>query len=441
MQVNVITLEVKVAKAQEGLYFSTPFEVPENVQRIDIAYRYDRYASSETHGKSYRSEKNIIDLALSAPEGEYLGCSGADREHIWISEYTASTGYARVPIQAGRWEIILGAYRVEDAGVCVTYEISFTMRERTLLRGDLHVHTNGSDGDMSAAQTVCEAKRRGLRYVFLTDHNNYAQNENLPQDEDITVLPGLEWTHFKGHAGCLGKTKPYKGDYVANTTQEVRAKLCEAHENGALVILNHPFCPHCGWQWGFEGMPFDCVEIINGSVSAETNRKCLAWWQNELAHGNRLPVVGGSDYHYGGLCRAIGSPSTCVYAMSRSPSDILEALRRGHGYVTAQPDAPVLSMTCGESIMGDSVAAGSEPILIEISGLHLRDKIRVVTRSGCIREIGTGEEHAIRFSLLPERNEGFYRIEVYRNLFVVDAEIPVLLSNPMYVKGDFDEAD
>ena len=435
MQQTTEVLEVIVRKEQEGLYFSAPFTVPANVQRIDIVYRYDRCTACEKDGKRWLTEKNIIDLALSAPRGAYLGCSGADREHIWISEYSASAGYARVPVDAGQWEIIVGAYHVEDAGVRVTYEITFTFRERILLRGDLHVHTNGSDGDMDAVQTVREAKRRGLDFVFLTDHNNYAQNENLPQEEGITVLPGLEWTHFKGHAGCLGVVRPYRGSYVANSTEEVRAKLCEAHENGALVVLNHPFCPNCGWRWGLDKMPFDCVELFNGTLPVEANRACLEWWQGELVRGRRLPGVGGSDYHYGGLWRAIGSPTTCVYAMSRAPSDILEALRRGHGYITAQPDAPTLSMECGDKGIGDEISAGDGALTVALSGLRRHDKIRILTKQGCVRETVTQDECALRFTLRIEPEAGFYRVEVYRSLYAVAAEIPVLLSNPVYVKG------
>ncbi len=41
------------------------------------------------------------------------------------------------------------------------------------LKGDLHAHTNASDGHESLAQIVSAAQARGLRYIAITDHSRY----------------------------------------------------------------------------------------------------------------------------------------------------------------------------------------------------------------------------------------------------------------------------
>jgi DNA polymerase (family 10) len=46
-----------------------------------------------------------------------------------------------------------------------------TLIELTDLRADLHMHTNATDGMASIAEMVAAAKRRGLKYVAITDHS------------------------------------------------------------------------------------------------------------------------------------------------------------------------------------------------------------------------------------------------------------------------------
>ena len=45
--------------------------------------------------------------------------------------------------------------------------------ETSDLKGDLHVHTNASDGNDSLEQMVAAAQSRGLRYVAITDHSKH----------------------------------------------------------------------------------------------------------------------------------------------------------------------------------------------------------------------------------------------------------------------------
>jgi DNA polymerase (family 10) len=45
--------------------------------------------------------------------------------------------------------------------------------ERTDLQGDLHAHTNASDGNDSLKKMAAAAQARGLRYLAITDHSKY----------------------------------------------------------------------------------------------------------------------------------------------------------------------------------------------------------------------------------------------------------------------------
>lgn len=417
------TFTVHIGPEKQGTYFEIPFTVPENICRIDVAYAYPRRRDHAAGGFTVRTEDNIVDLAVRDGNGEFVGSSGSDRNAIHISAWDAAQGYARVDTLPGEWAIICGAYKIEPDGVDVQYTITFTEKERRLLKGDTHMHTLGSDGSMSVYDTAQTAKKLGLDYIFITDHNNYAHNLNLPDLDGITILPGAEWTHYKGHAGLLGVKRPFGSAFCVNTQQEAEQKLAEARANGALIVLNHPFCPNCGWHFGFD-VPFDLIELWNGGTVGGANTDCLRWWHEQLCAGKRIPVIGGSDFHRAEPLRMIGLPCTCVYALSPAPADILAAIRAGHSFLTATAGGPTVDAYAGQASLGDT-APGGTPVTITVENLRTGDTVRLITDRGT--EELCCPPSAAAFS--GERTFGgarFVRFEVVR------AGVPVLLTNPIY---------
>ena len=64
---------------------------------------------------------------------------------------------------------------------------------------DLHIHTKYSDGERSLEETICDAKRAGLSAIAITDHNYFAVE--LPvMDDDLEIIPGAEFstTYYYG---------------------------------------------------------------------------------------------------------------------------------------------------------------------------------------------------------------------------------------------------
>ena len=422
-----------IAPSEERLYFTIPFEVPENAAALEIAYDYPRYRVVDEDGMTRREEINIIDLALNAPGGEYVGASGSDRSRVVVSAAHSSQGYARVPVRPGAWEIIVGAYKVAPEGVTVRYTVTTTDKALRLYRGDVHTHTTASDGALTSEELVVLCRQQHLDYVFVTNHNNYAENFNLPHPEDITVIPGTEWTHYKGHANFLGVARPYRNPFCVNTPERAAEIIGEARAAGATIVVNHPFCaPECGWAWGMDLAPFDAVEVWNGPLMYENeNAACLAWWHEQLAAGRRVPVTGGSDFHRTGPLSLPGVPCTCLYAPSREPEDLLAALRAGHGYVKMFPDAPDLEARAGDAILGDAAPAGT-PVEIHWTGLRAGDTLRAITGAGVVetRACPPGV-CAMRVTFRPG-DARFVRFEALRPLSRGLPALPVLVSNPIY---------
>lgn len=427
-----ISFQRLIRPEEERLYFTIPFEVPENIERLDITYTYPRHVESIVDGVVCSQERNIIDLALTAGDGEYVGASGSDRNHIFISSYESSQGYTAMPVVPGTWEIIVGAYQIAPEGVTVEYTIEMTEKTLRRFQGDTHMHTKGSDGVLSSEELVELCRQQHLDFAFITNHNNYSENFCLPRPADMTVIPGTEWTHYKGHAGFLGIKRPYRTPFCVNTPEEARAVIEEARAAGAMIVYNHPFCsPECGWKWGFDLAPFDAIEIWNGPLMLDNeNTACLEWWHSELCKGKRIPVTGGSDFHRMRPLALPGIPTTCIYAMSRSPEDVLSALRAGHGYVKMDPNSPDLEVHAGDTILGDCAETGAE-VEAMFTGLRCGDVLRVITDRSVEEYVcpPNGKAMTVNFK---HSEEKFVRFEVSRYLSKGMPVVRVLVSNPIY---------
>lgn len=64
---------------------------------------------------------------------------------------------------------------------------------------DLHIHSCYSDGLNTPEQLVALAKKRGVRYISITDHDSIAaQYITKNQDKEINIIPGIEFsTEYK----------------------------------------------------------------------------------------------------------------------------------------------------------------------------------------------------------------------------------------------------
>ncbi|HEX9091642.1 MAG TPA: CehA/McbA family metallohydrolase, partial [Anaerolineales bacterium] len=188
------------------------------------------------------------------------------------------------------------------------------------------------------------------------------------------------------------------------------------------------------FEFDLEGLPFDCLEIWKGLI-VEYNPIAIAWWQNMLVAGKKVPVCGGSDYHEDSLNRFPGGPTTCVYAMSNSPSDILSALKAGHAFITYAPYGPTLELSAGDAIMGDSVPySRANRVEIIARGLSTGDVVQVVTAQGTtpLVKAATGGDFQGVYRV---ENPGFARIEILRSFLPSLPMLPALVSNPIYFDG------
>ena len=237
-------LAVFIPHEKEGVYMPLPFNMPENTAEFTLSYAYPltHETTSPVDGGVFTSGKriNIIDLGLIAPDGSQVGASGSNKHTITLNANRATPGYTPHPLTPGEWQILVGAYQVAPEGVTVTYQLTFTPKERRLFIGDIHTHTIASDGVFTASELARHAQRQGLDFLAITDHNVMSNTAILNQIPGITLIPGVEWTHYQGHANFLGVDQPYDGSFFTNTEEEEKARFQSARERGALIVINHP---------------------------------------------------------------------------------------------------------------------------------------------------------------------------------------------------------
>ncbi|MGB9377986.1 MAG: CehA/McbA family metallohydrolase, partial [Mycobacteriales bacterium] len=228
-------------------------------------------------------------------------------------------------------------------------------------RGDLHCHTPESSdawksgSALTPAEWASHARRHGLDYLAMTDHNVVTQNLHLARDAgaDVLLIAGEEMTNwFHGHATVSGIAP---GDWLDWRQSPAGLPLPTGHariadflavtrEMQAYVAAAHPASGSLAWQFVADGAHDpaarpDGWEVWTG-VFQPDNLAALAEWDRLLQQGWRIWANGGSDLHGTVNTNGVvfGTPTTVVYAAKLSKAAIVAALRKGRTFITRRPD-------------------------------------------------------------------------------------------------------
>ncbi len=172
------------------------------------------------------------------------------------------------------------------------------------------------------------AKRRGMDFVTITDHDTIAGCLELEGRPDCFVSEELT-ARFAGepqavHILCYGIT-PGDHEWLQANSGDVEACAAYLHENGIACALAHPFfnvaAPLTRRHRRRLSELFPIWEVRNGSRAAELNMPAAVYVDTHGGAG-----IGGSDDHAG---VDIGRTYTEVPVDVRSPEEFLQRLRRG----------------------------------------------------------------------------------------------------------------
>ncbi|MGP3938622.1 CehA/McbA family metallohydrolase [Streptomyces sp. 6N106] len=217
-------------------------------------------------------------------------------------------------------------------------------------RGDCHVHSVHSDGELTPEELAVRARAAGLDFMATTEHNSAAEPGawgHLAADDFLIVL-GEEVTTKNGHWLALG----INPGEVVDWNHRVRDGLIDqcldqVHRVGGLCVAAHPHAPYPSGDFMFPFRGFDVVEVWNGAWTSDRpwnadNGAALAEWGRSLTAdihtGSWRPAMGNSDTHLEGQ---IGIPHTVVFAEELSTEAILAGIRAGRSWIAESADVDV----------------------------------------------------------------------------------------------------
>lgn len=337
---RVLHLHYTPQDRETGRYQYVPVDVPAGTTRLTISYTYDR-ANGE----------NVVDLGLFEPgpldlgRARSRGWSGGERSTVTVATGSATPGYWPGPLPAGRWNVQLGLYKVAPAGVDVELTVetgrdpqptppAIPPLQKGALRpgpawykGDLHTHTVHSDGKLTVAELARAARKAGLDFIAITDHNNTAHQVDAWPEDALLHIVGEEVTTPGGHANVWGLGPHDFIDFrVLPGDPRIESLVKEATDRGALFSVNHPFlsCAQCSWTHaippGVAG-----IEIWNSYDGPQ--EAAIALWDKLLASGRRITGIGSGDFHR--LPQPLARGSVRVWAKELSTAAILAGIRNG----------------------------------------------------------------------------------------------------------------
>ena len=256
---------------------------------------------------------------------------------------------------------------------------------------NLHMHTRYSDGYGSHLDIAQAALRAGLDAVIVTDHNVWVNGpEDIYQEGQrrVLLLVGEE-VHDqarlpqKSHLLVIGA-----GREVATLAHDPQLLVNEVRRSGGLSFIAHPKDPEApavgesdiSWEdWQVQG--FTGLELWNSMSEFKSRLKSkahavyyalnperiacgpfpevLSKWDELLASGQRVVVIGGSDahafprsmgplkrtlfpyeFHFHGINNHLFVPAPLDRDVGEDRRMILEALKLGRGFIGYDLPAP-----------------------------------------------------------------------------------------------------
>jgi hypothetical protein len=213
-------------------------------------------------------------------------------------------------------------------------------------RGNLHTHSNLSDGALTPAEVVEAYKRAGYDFLALSDHflARFAwpiADTRAFRSNNFTTLIGAELHAMGTEVGelwhVLAAGLPL--DFPSPGAGETGPKLAErARAAGAFVAIAHPAWSQLRIGDGRALAAAHSVEIYNHVSAVETDRGDGSYLLDQLSNeGRRLTAIAVDDahFHHGDLDAFGGFVE--VKAESLDPEALLAALKAGEFYASQGP--------------------------------------------------------------------------------------------------------
>jgi hypothetical protein len=234
-------------------------------------------------------------------------------------------------------------------------------------KGQLHVHSTASDGELAPESVLDWYRKRGYHFVARTDHDVLSEPRTMAGD--FITLSGIEVQGMDPAAGLfhlvgLGTRLP--PDLGGSTTLSMQETVHRLRDAGALVSIAHPY-----WSGqmskdliGVEGC--FALEVYNGGCEVlDCKGLSTVHWDDLLAAGCRLWGLAVDDAHWRPGPVDAGLGWVWVKASALTQGAILSALEQGHFYASSGPqiedvavEGDLVVVRCSPAVAVDFVGMG-----------------------------------------------------------------------------------
>lgn len=218
---------------------------------------------------------------------------------------------------------------------------------QTFYKGNLHTHSNKSDGDISPEKVVQWYQKYGYSFLALTDHDMLVSAKSV-KNKEFVLLNGVEITSTAAkntpvHINAICGKSSLKGINSEKSTHEtINASVRISNQDGAISILNHP-----NYKWAISKSDllasdgFEMIEIASGSpvskhAGDDSHPAAEELWDYYMTDKHRVFGVAVDDAHnYSKFAETELNPGRAwiqLWAPQLTSDAICTALRNGHFY-------------------------------------------------------------------------------------------------------------
>lgn len=213
-------------------------------------------------------------------------------------------------------------------------------------RGNLHAHSNVSDGALSPDELIDTYRKNGYDFIAVTDH--FRERFGFPitdtrkyRCDGFTTILGAEL-----HAPALENQEDWHIlavglplDFApAGPDEDAPSLAARAHAAGAHISLAHP-------HWysmtvaDAQSIPVAHSVEIHNQTCAMANDRGNGWYLADLllAGGRRITAIGTDDAHARDERPDLFGAWVMVRAEALDPDSLLDAIKAGHFYTSQGP--------------------------------------------------------------------------------------------------------
>ena len=284
-------------------------------------------------------------------------------------------------------------------------------------KGNLHTHTNKSDGDSSPETVVDWYSNNKYDFLVLSDHNHLTILDS--NQTKLLLIPGEEITlnlPYTIHINAIGIKKVIEPTLRSTKVKTLQANIDNIISSGGLAEINHP-----NFRWALNekdlvqvrGAHF--IEVFNGNYNTHNyggggKKSVEEMWDEMLSKKIKIWGVAVDDSHhfkeeFAPHRHNPGRGWVEVFAKNLSEKNILDSMRNGYFYFSNGVKFKNIKFNKEKielSIAGDYFNKGLSNSLLTDS----KYTTQLISNEGEIIEEINGK--SVKFNLVNQNNEYTY---------------------------------